>query len=281
MWLDPTIAAQMAACLLLVVLIIRLAHRPSLNPVLAVAREAATVLALYALWQYVHEHAVTKIAGATEHALAVWHFEQRLHFPSELTLMRAFLHVRWFMQFLNVYYAVVHVPAVGIMLLWVFIRHRHRYASMRNALALLTAGCLVLQTIPVAPPRLMAQLGFVDVAEILKMSVYGTGGSGVSNQLAAMPSLHVGWALLVGWAVVSISTSKRRWWVLLHPALTILAVTATANHWWLDGVVAGMILALILVLQHALAPFYLRLKARFSLTRPAELAPQPETASIS
>ena len=278
MWLDPTIAAQMAACLLVIVLVIRLARRPSLNPVVSVARESAIVLALYALWQYVHEHAVTKVAGATEHALDVWHFEQRLHFPSELTLMRAFLHVRWFMQFLNVYYAVVHVPAVGIMLLWLFIRHRDRYGSMRNALALLTAGCLVIQTIPVAPPRLMPQLGFIDVAEVLKMSVYGTGGSGVSNQLAAMPSLHVGWALLVGWAVVMISTSRRRWWVLAHPALTILAVTATANHWWLDGVVAGLILAVILVLQHALQPVYVRLKTKFSLARPIATGQAPEVA---
>jgi hypothetical protein len=73
--------------------------------------------------------------------------------------------------------------------------------------------------------------------------VYGAGGNGISNQLAAMPSHHVGWAILVGIAVVTISRSKWRWLVLVHTALTILAVTATANHWWLDGVVAGMVLA--------------------------------------
>ena len=59
-----------------------------------------------------------------------------------------------------------------------------------------------------------------------------------------MPSLHVGWALLVGIVVVMASTSRWRWIVLAHPVLTITVVVVTANHWWLDGVVAAMLLAM-------------------------------------
>jgi PAP2 superfamily len=262
MWLDPAIAAQISACLLATAAVLRWRNRPALRPATALANEAAIVLALYALWQFVHERAVTKVAGANEHAVEVWHLEQRLHIANELGVERLFLRHRTVMQFLNLYYAGVHVPAVGIVLVWLFFRHRTQYSPVRNALALLTAGCLLIQTIPVSPPRLMPQLGFADVAVLLHQSVYGTGGSGVSNQLAAMPSLHVGWALLVGWAVITLSTSRYRWWVVLHPALTILAVTATANHWWLDGVVAGLILAGILLLQHFVALAYRRVATR-------------------
>ena len=76
------------------------------------------------------------------------------------------------------------------------------------------------------------------------LSVYGAGGSGISNELAAMPSLHVGWAVLVGVAAVAVSTSRWRWLVVAHPVLTVIAVVATANHWWLDGVVASMVLGI-------------------------------------
>jgi len=64
-----------------------------------------------------------------------------------------------------------------------------------------------------------------------------------------MPSLHVGWAVLVGLTVVMVSTSRWRWLVLAHPVLTLIVVAATANHWWLDGVVAVAILAAAAVLD--------------------------------
>ena len=109
-------------------------------------------------------------------------------------------------------------------------------------LALTIAGCLAIQTIPVAPPRFLPELGFVDAGLLYHLSVYGAGGSGISNELAAMPSLHVGWAVLVGIAAVAVGTSRWRWLVLAHPVLTVIAVVATANHWWLDGVVAVMVM---------------------------------------
>lgn len=75
------------------------------------------------------------------------------------------------------------------------------------------------------------------------MSVYGPVGTGVSDQLAAMPSIHVGWAAVVSVAIVTASTSRWRWWGAGHVVLTMLAVSATGNHWWLDGIVAIGILA--------------------------------------
>jgi hypothetical protein len=139
---------------------------------------------------------------------------------------------------LNRYYAYVHVPALGIMIIWLFFRHREHYPRVRNVLALATGACLAIQSIPVAPPRFLPDLGFVDTALLYNQSVYGAGGSGLSNQLAAMPSVHVAWSVLVATAVVLTSTSRWRWAVIAHPVVTIWAVVATGNHWWLDGIVA-------------------------------------------
>ena len=71
--------------------------------------------------------------------------------------------------------------------------------------------------IPVAPPRLIPGLGFRDLALDYGQSVYGTFSDGLSGQLLAMPSLHVGWAVLVAYVVVTASRSRWRWLVLLHP----------------------------------------------------------------
>jgi hypothetical protein len=64
-----------------------------------------------------------------------------------------------------------------------------------------------------------------------------------ANQYAAMPSLHVGWALIVAYGVIRISKSRFRWLILVHPIMTTLAVVLTANHYWLDGIVAAAMVA--------------------------------------
>src|SRR6185436_9790193 len=130
-----------------------------------------------------------------------------------------------------------------------FIRHRDRYPQVRNVLALVTGACLVVQLVAVAPPRMFPGLGFVDSGHLYGQSVYTAVGTGVSDQLSAMPSLHVGWAVLVGVAAVLISSSRWRWLVLAHPVVTLVVVAATANHWWLDGVVAVVILGLAALLD--------------------------------
>jgi hypothetical protein len=252
-------ALKMAAVLLVVALSVRRVRKPWIAPAVSTAKELSLVLALYSLWQYAHDLAINKTAGAMDHARWLWRLERSMHLPSEVSLQQALLHRKLVMQFLNIYYGGMHVPAVGIMLIWLFFRHRDRYARVRTSLALMIGGCLTIQMIPMAPPRFLPELGFVDSALLYGQSVYGRGGSGLSNQVAAMPSQHVGWSLVVGIAVVTISTSKWRWLVLLHPILTILAVTATANHWWLDGVVAGIVLGVAYCAQLAVSAIRARL----------------------
>jgi MFS superfamily sulfate permease-like transporter len=198
----------------------------------------------------------------------VLHIEQLLHLPSDLAIQRLVLPYPRLVESLNVYYLYAHLNGMVLFLVWMFWRHRDVYPRARNAIVILTAACLVIQTVPVAPPRMLTNLGFVDTALEYGQSVYGPFGSGMANQLAAMPSVHVAWALLVAYFVVTASTSRWRWLVLLHPALTVFVVVATANHYLLDGVVAAALLALTLL---ALAAWDRRLTATPE-PRPAEMA---------
>ncbi len=85
--------------------------------------------------------------------------------------------------------------------------------------------------------------GLVDTAVIYHQSVYANVAGFNADQLSAMPSVHIGWAILVAIAIITTAHSKWRWLALLYPAMTTLAVIVTANHFWLDGVAAAVILA--------------------------------------
>jgi hypothetical protein len=200
------------------------------------------VLALYAVWNYAGRLALVHVKEAFENGRSIWDLEQALHLPSEASFEQAVLHSTALVRALNVYYAGAHVPVLVACLVWLFVRHRSQYPSMRTTLALTTGACLLVQLIPVAPPRMYPELGFVDAGAVYGPTVYGKVGTGISDQLSAMPSVHVAWAALIALAVIVASTSRWRYWILAHPVLTVVAVTATANHWWLDGVAALVIL---------------------------------------
>lgn len=221
------------------------------NAVRPFALEAALVLSLYSLWRIAGKLSVRHVDGAQGRALWIYDTQRWLHLPDELAMQRWTLPHPLLVQAANVYYAVAHVPAVIIMLLWLFIWHRDAYPPIRNVLAVLTGACLVLQLVAVMPPRFLPDLGFVDTAHLYGQSVYTQLGTGAANQMSAMPSLHVGWAVLVAFAAIVASTSRWRWLVVAHPVLTCLAVVVTANHWWLDGIVAVAILALAVVAESA------------------------------
>ncbi len=209
-------------------------------------RESALVAGLYALWQLAASISVLGPTGALARGRAIDRWERRwLPLPSERSAQRLITGHPLLAQGANWYYAAMHFAALGALLLWLFARHRDRYPRIRTVLVLLTAACLAIQLLPVAPPRLLPQLGYQDTAARYGQSVYHISGISV-DQLSAMPSVHVGWALLIGWAVLTVSRSRYRWWVLIHPALTVFVVVATANHFWLDGIVAaGLLVAAI------------------------------------
>jgi PAP2 superfamily len=208
-----------------------------------VAQEFALIAALYAVWRLARMLPLATTTGAMARGRDVARIEHALHLPSELSLQHFVLGHDWLASATSWFYATVHVPALLAFLVWLFFRHRDQYPHWRNGLVFLTAGCLVIRFVRVAPPRFYPDLGYEDLGRHFGISVYGADVQrGVSDQFAAMPSIHVGWAAVVSFGIIAASTSVWRWFFLLHVIVTTLVVSATANHWWLDGVVAVLLL---------------------------------------
>ena len=168
--------------------------------------ELARVSFLYMLWRLAMKLPLDQPAGAIDRARKIVDFQQFLHIPHELSVQHFVLQYDWLAKITNFYYAVFHVPATVAFLVWLFIRYRESYPHWRNGLALLTASCLVIRYIRVAPPRFLPDLGYVDLATRYGLSVYGPVGTGVSDQFAAMPSIHIGWAAVVSLGIIAASS---------------------------------------------------------------------------
>jgi hypothetical protein len=278
MWLPWDWAALMAVALGTFVTLVRPAGRRWVVITRAFAKETAIILSLYAIWQLAGRLSLVHVDGAIWRGRWLWDVERAWHLPNEVTVQKLALPHSLVIEFANVYYAVAHVPALIIFLVWLFTFHRSRYPKVRNTLALLTAACLLIQFIPVAPPRLVPGLGIVDAPLLYHQSVYGPIGTGIAAQLSAMPSVHVAWALIVGLGAVLISTSRWRWLVLAHPILTMWAVVATGNHYWLDGIVAAALLALAAFTQrwHPVDALRARLMRLSPTPADVPVARQPE-----
>jgi hypothetical protein len=147
---------------------------------------------------------------------------------------------------LNTFYSLAHFSVTLGVLLWLFLRRRG-YSLRRNAIMATTAIALVGYALfPLMPPRLYPRDGIID-----SLAVFGApwtyqreSAGAISNQFAAMPSLHVAWAMWCTWAVWQ---EVRRPWVravaIAYSTIAIVAVIATGNHFVLDIAGAALVLA--------------------------------------
>ena len=175
-------------------------------------------------------------------------FERQLHALVELDIQNVVLRGSdWIVEAVNWTYWNSQFTVVGLALLWVYFRRNDSFLRLRNVLLLanmLALACFVL--VPTAPPRLFMEWGFVDT---LAQSAALNHGSGLiqlaSNPYAAMPSIHSADALILGFtmaALVSSRYAKLLW--TLWPSWVWFTVMATGNHFWLD-VAGGIVLALV------------------------------------
>ncbi|HTA04428.1 MAG TPA: phosphatase PAP2 family protein [Streptosporangiaceae bacterium] len=266
-------AAGAAAGLAIATVALRAARKPRLASAAVFTQETALVIGLFALWQYAGSFSVMGPGGALSRARWIWHFERAVHLPSETAIQRFFLPHPLLIQFFNLYYDVLHFPVLIATLIWLFVWHRGRYGPWRTTLGVFTGISLLVQFIPVAPPRMLPGTGLVDTAVLYHQSVYSNATGFDPDQLSAMPSVHVGWAILVAIALITTTRSRWRWLAVLYPAMTTLAVIVTANHFWLDGIAAAVILVVVLAAQ-SLVRHLTAARAR----RPAEAEPATTTA---
>ena len=247
-------ASLMAALLLVVAIAARLASGRALPPrwarfVTAAAVETALVCGLFALWQLANSATHHAHSGGIAHGRSIWQLERTLHFPSETSFQHLVIGHPWLVRAANYYYASAHLTGMVVFLVWLWLRHRDRYPHWRNVVALFTGVALLIEMIPVAPPRLIGNTGLIDTAAVYGQSVYAFAGD-LADQYAALPSIHVGWALLIGLAMVRCGGRLAGTVGMTHAVLTVAVVVLTANHYWFDGVTAAVVLAFAVAMQH-------------------------------
>lgn len=206
-------------------------------------REVLLVAVLFFVYKAVRQLGAEQSHPAFVNARRVLDLERWLHLPSELTLQRGLLNHDALLRSADSYYKWVHFPVTVAMLVVLWWRARALYGPIRRVLTVLTLGALVIHlAIPLAPPRMMP--GFVDTAAVHHQSVYtGSRAASLANQYAAMPSLHVGWAVVVAVAGILALRTPWRWVGLGHPVVTLAVVVVTANHYWVDAIVAAALTA--------------------------------------
>ncbi|MEU3216948.1 phosphatase PAP2 family protein [Streptomyces sp. NPDC006971] len=214
--------------------------RPSL------VRELLLVVGFFALYKLGRRVANGHVEEAFHNAGRVWDLERAVRLPGEDVVQGLLLHDVTLVRLADTYYAVVHFPATLLFLAWLYWRRPRHYVWSRRVLAALTGAALALHLLfPLAPPRLLAEAGLVDTGQVYGPSVYGADPATdtMANQFAAMPSLHFGWAVMVAAGLIAATRTRWRWLWLLHPLVTLVVIVGTANHYWLDSIVAGALLA--------------------------------------
>jgi hypothetical protein len=214
-------------------------------------REVAVAATFYGIYSFVRGQfgsAALSTAQAAANANQIIDIERSLGIYNELVVQQWFLHAPSLVRAVNVFYGLFHFVAPIAVLVLLYRRAPGRYRRGRNTLAATTALALIgFCLYPLLPPRLLCDCplgsgvdaGFVDtLTRFGGLWSFGSHGVGaVSNQYAAMPSLHFAWALFC--AVTVHPLLRRRWTrsiAVLYPILTLVAIIVTANHFWLDAV---------------------------------------------
>lgn len=177
----------------------------------------------------------------------VWATQRFLRLPSEAWLQRVTLPDTWLYTALDYYYTFAHFPISLMFVIWVAIVKREQWLRIAASLSVATFLCLTIDAVfPVAPPRLYTPIGVVDTLRRFGPDIYGTNVvHSIADQYGAMPSIHFGWSVFVAWGFIKLSPKLGifRWLIIIHPLMTLAAVLLTGNHYWLDCIVAGLLIS--------------------------------------
>ncbi len=211
-------------------------------------QELAIIALSYWLYDLGRNSIPEQASIALRHGVSVQHLQEVLHLDFELSVNKFVAAHEALAQVMDYYYATLHFVVTGGVLIWLFVRRQRVYRGARTVLFWLTITALAgFYLYPLAPPRLLPQYGYIDT--LVKFHTWGSLADPKiaehSNQFAAMPSLHIGWAL---WAGIAIVMCARRTWVrvlgALYPMGTLLVIVGTANHFVLDAV-GGLLIVLV------------------------------------
>ncbi|MFF5004848.1 phosphatase PAP2 family protein [Streptomyces phaeochromogenes] len=215
------------------------------------------------------------VTSAVDHGLAILRVEKFFFLNAEHPLNRLFTREPWIGIPADFWYASLHYMVTPAVLVWLFRSRAVRYRAARTWLMTSTfIGLIGFTLLPTCPPRLLsASHGFVDT--MAQYSDYGWWGGeasaprglgGMTNQYAAMPSLHCGWALWCGvmlWMYGGTRLTKVAG--VLYPLITTIVVMGTANHYFLDAVAGFVVMGIGFLLTRPVLRLADTLRARLGV----------------
>jgi hypothetical protein len=213
------------------------AARITRHPLTIFAFEALLVVVAYFAYSGLRIVVEGGQTVAVEHAFEVVTLEQSLRIFHEASVQRAVEGQPWLAASMDWYYLWAYLPILVAAGVIVYCRDRALYGSYRNTMFVSAGiGLLIFAVLPVAPPRMLPEYGFLD-------TVHVTATSSVKNDFAAVPSFHFGFTLLAALAVAHAFAFRRWLCVALAalPALMLLSIVATANHFFLDAFVGSVV----------------------------------------
>jgi hypothetical protein len=207
--------------------------------------EVATLVGLYGIYELVRGQGSATLPTAREHTDEIVALERHLHVFGERAVQHAAHALPGLPTLLGVAYIALHFLGTAVFLVWLHRRHREHFPLVRNTLVAATGIALAIYLLyPVAPPRL-AGLGFVDtVTHSAKVNLSSDALGSLYNPFAAVPSLHFGYALLVGVAVARIARGRIAQVIgWSYPVVMLIVIVATGNHFFFDALAGGIAIA--------------------------------------
>jgi hypothetical protein len=201
------------------------------------AVEVAALVALYGVYEVVRGQGHATLAAARDHTDAIVTLERHLHLFGERAIQRGAHWIPALPTVLGVAYITLHFLGTAAFLVWLHRKHPARFPLVRNTLIGATGVALFVYILyPVAPPRL-AGLGFVDtVTHSAKVNLSSDALGSLYNPFAAVPSLHFGYALLVGVSIGLLAKNRLvRAIGWSYPLVMLLVIVATGNHFFFDA----------------------------------------------
>jgi len=214
--------------------------------ILRLLLEAGILVAAYMAYEAVRRLVAPSSHEAIGHGISLIRLEQQLGIFFEPNLQALIVDHHWLVTLFNWIYVWGYLPVIAGAALYLYILHREFYARYRNAFLLSGAiGLVMFATLPVAPPRMFPEFGFIDTVHVNSGLYRSIQQSDFVNEFAAVPSFHFGWILLVGMAVFQTTRNViARTAGMVLPLLMLLAIIFTANHYVLDAVAGGAIVLL-------------------------------------
>jgi hypothetical protein len=208
------------------------------QPLATAGVEALTVVAAYLIYSTIRVFVEGTEARAVDHAIQLVSIEKTLGLFHEEAVQRFVESQPWLAATMKGVYLWAYLPIIITAAIIIYVRDREMYRCYRNTFfASAAIGLIFFAVVPVAPPRMLPEFGFIDPIHASMTT------SGAKNEFAAVPSFHFGFTMLAAMGVAHCFAWRRALTAVLAflPAIMLLAIVSTANHFFLDAAIGALV----------------------------------------